>query len=130
MMETLSELKNQVEELSEMIDAPTQFIPTFYTIEQTRLPHVEIRGLEYHFVVCERGSEHSRKTTKDKNEILFWIFDGITFSMACSEEIKNRRENEDFRVQLFQIQENLLAKINVEYSERLKMKHDKLLNRK
>jgi hypothetical protein len=129
-METLSELKKQVEELTKKIDVPKHSIPTFYSSEQSGLPHIEIRGLEYHFVVCERGSEHSRKTTTDKNELLFWIFDGITFSMACTEEVKNRRENEDFRVQLFQIQEDLIAKINIEYSERLKIKHDKILRRK
>ncbi len=47
--------------------------------------------------------------------------------MACTEEVKNRREHEDFRVQLFQIQEDLIAKINTEYSERIKIKHDKIL---
>lgn len=129
-METLSELKKQVEELSRTIGAPKQSIPTFGNSEHSGLPHIEINGLEYHLVVCERGSEYSRKTTIDKTELLFWVFDGITFSMACTKELDNRRQNEDFRIQLFQIQEDLIAKISIVYSERLKLKHDKLLNRK
>lgn len=129
-MDTLKELKGQIKELADLIDAPNHSIPTFGQSEQSGLPHIEIIGNDYHFVVCERGSEHSRQFTKDKKELLFWIFDCVTFSMACKIESENRRENEDFRFQLFQVQEDLIAKIDTKYSIRLKTKHDKILNRK
>jgi len=129
-MGTLRHVRKKVKELSKKIEAPKHSIPTFGYSEQSGLPHIESTGHEYHYVVCERGSEFSRKTTTDLNELLFWIFDSITFSMACKLELENRRENEDFRIQLFQIQEKLIAQIDNDYSERLKLEHDKLLNKK
>ena len=73
-METLSGLRKLVQELSRKIGAPKHSIPTFGKSEHSGLPHIEINGLEYHFVVCERGSEHSRKTTIDKNRIVILDF--------------------------------------------------------
>ena len=78
-------------------------------------------------VLCERGTEFSRQRTFEKKEILFWIFDSITFSMASNLELANRRENEDSRVQLFEIQEQLIRKIDPEYAETLHKKHQRLL---
>jgi len=106
-------LRKKVNELAKLINAPNQILPTFET--------------SYHFVVVERGQEHQRKRTSDFDEILFWIFDGVTFSMATKIELKNRNENEDFRIQLFKIQEELIGKINQEYKKILEEKHKKLL---
>jgi hypothetical protein len=128
-METLNQIRRKVAEFSRLIDSPKRLSPTFGHSEQSGLPHIEVTGTDYHFVVCERGSENSRKSTTDINELLFWIFDSITFSMACDLELRNRRENEDFRIQLFQIQEDLIALIDTEYSDRLKTKYDKILNK-
>jgi len=49
--------------------------------------------------------------------------------MACDLEKKNRKDNEDFRVQLFQIQEDLISIIDKEYALILKDKHEKLLKK-
>lgn len=123
-------VESRVKDLAKLIGAPKHLLPTFGFSEQSGLPHIEITGDIYHFVVCERGSEFNRKTTKDLKELLFWIFDSVTFSMACDLELKNRRNDEDFRIQLFQIQEDLISKIDDDYAMTLKNKHDKLLNKK
>jgi len=120
-------LRKKVNELAKLINAPNQILPTFETSEDFARPHIEKQGNEYHFVVVERGQEHQRKRTSDFDEILFWIFDGVTFSMATEIELKNRNENEDFRIQLFKIQEELIGKINQEYKKILEEKHKKLL---
>ena len=49
--------------------------------------------------------------------------------MASDWELKNRKENEDFRIQLFKHQEELLKQIDEEFFLRIKKKHDKLLRR-
>lgn len=36
--------------------------------------------------------------------------------MACDLELKNHRNEEDFRIQLFQIQEDLISKIDNDYA--------------
>ena len=128
-MQTLKQIRKKVKELSKIIDAPKHSIPTFGYSEQSGLPHIEITETEYHFVVCERKTEYERKKTADLNEILFWIFDSMTFSIACRLELQNRKGDEDFRIQAFQIQEDLISKIDPEFSMRLKIKHDKLLRK-
>ena len=123
------ELKLEITRLSQIINAPEFLIPTFDFSKDFAYPHIEMQGEEYHFVVVERGQELERRRTFNIDEILFWIFDGITFEMACELELRNRKENEDFRIQLFQIQENLMYKINPKFSEILNIKHSKLLNK-
>lgn len=126
-MNYLDELENEVTKLAKDIEAPEYLIPTFTSSRQDGTPHIEVTGKEYHFVVCERGNEFSRQRTFDKKEILFWIFDSITFSMASNLELANRRENEDFRVQLFELQEQLIRQIDPKYAETLHKKHQRLL---
>ena len=122
-------IKKRVEKLAKKIQAPESYIPTFDYSEQSGLPHIEIIGNTFYYVVCERGIEFSRKSTNDEKELLYWIFQSITFSMACDLERKNRKENEDFRIQLFQIQEDLITIIDREYALILKDKHEKLLKK-
>lgn len=125
-----NKIEKRVKDLAKLIDASKHLLPTYGFSEQSGLPHIETTGDIYHYVVCERGSEFKRKTTKDVKELLFWIFDSVTFSMACDLELKNRRNYEDFRIQLFQIQEDLISKIDNDYAMTLKSEHDKLLNKK
>lgn len=126
-MKRLDEFEREVRNLARSIEAPESLIPTFASSCQDGTPHIEITGTEYHYVVCERGTEHSRQRTFDKREVLFWIFDSITFSMASQFELANRRENEDSRIQLFEIQEQLISKIDPEYAETLNIEHQWLL---
>lgn len=126
-MDLLNDLETTVTELAESLGAPTNLIPTFAISRQDGTAHVEVTGKEYHFVVSERGTEMSRQSTFDKKEVLFWIFDAITFSMASQIELKNRRSDEDFRIQLFEIQENLISKIEPAFARTLREKHKRLL---
>ena len=123
------ELKLEVLKLSKIINVPEHLIPTFDYSKDFARPHIEIQEQEYHFVIIERGQELERRKTFEIKEILFWIFDGITFSMASDLEVKNRKEGEDFRIQLFSIQENLIHQISPEFCKILKTKHSKLLNK-
>lgn len=88
---TLTEIKNKVRQLAEKINAPTYLLPTYISPIGDATPHIEIdhSGL-YHYVISERGTEYERKTTSAINELLYWVFASVTFSMACDYELKNR----------------------------------------
>lgn len=124
---TLADVKEQVDTLGERINAPQTLRPTYgYSIDGA-LPHIEIDGSGiFHFVVVERGQELERRTTAILNELLFWIFDTITFSMACAFELKNRDKVQDFRRILFSKQEELLGCMNVDWQEK-KRNHHRLI---
>lgn len=129
-MKSLSEIELELRKIAKKIDAPEQYLPTFGFTKGTARPHIETQGNEFHYVINERGEEYSRAKTDDFKELVFLVFTDVTFEMSVKMELENRNKNQDFRIQMFQIQEDLLYKIDPSYSERLKAKHDKLLNRK
>ena len=121
---TLSDIREQVETLSDRIDAPHTLRPTYGYSADGALPHIDIDDSgNFHFVVVERGRELERRTTAVLDELLFWIFDTITFSMACAFELKNRNTAQDFRRILFSKQEELLGCINVDWQETKRSHH-------
>jgi hypothetical protein len=125
---TLSEIKKQVETLGELIDVPQNLYPTYGHSADGALPHVEVDDSgHFHFVVVERGQELERRTTMLLDELLFWIFDTMTFSIACAFELKNRNSAEDFRRILFSKQEELLGIINRNWQEKERGNHTLIL---
>lgn len=63
-------------------------------------PYVEV-GEAYYFIVEERGIELERRKTIDLDELLYWVFDGVTFTVASTFETRNREPNKDSRRLLF-----------------------------
>ena len=122
-------IKSEIKRLAKKINARKKTLPTFGSSEDFARPHIEKTGNIYHWVVVERGQEQERKSSEDIKEILFHVFEAVTFEMASDWELKNRKENEDFRIQLFKHQEELLKQIDEEFFLRIKKKHDKLLRR-
>ena len=126
----MENLKKEVYRLAKLINASDEYLPTFETSEDFARPHIEKHGNEYHYVVVERGKDLFRKKTGVFEEIIYWIFKDVTFSIASEIELKNRIEDEDFRIQLFKIQEELIGKIHPNYRKRLEEKHRLLLSGK
>ena len=100
--------------------------PLFGTPQGDGSPYVEI-GDAYYFVVEERGIELERRETNDIDELLYWIFDGVTFSMSSDFELRNRRPGEDSRRQLFANQEELLGQLSGAWRERKQEEHKRIL---
>ena len=111
----MNEIKELIESLAKRIDAPEIYLPTYNHSEDGARPHIEKHGNEYHWVVTERGEELQRRKTKELKELLFWVFDMGTCEMAVKLEVKHRNEKEDFRIQMFRIQEELLKKIDPDF---------------
>ena len=88
---------------------------------------IEIDKLGYNFVCRERGEEIFRKLPYDVDELLYEVFDHLTFDLATKWEVKNRNSNEDFRLQLFAKQVDLLNRINQDFGERTNKKLQKIL---
>lgn len=114
------QLEARVRTLACVLAAPEHYLPTFDHPTGDGLPCIEIRGDEMHWVVSERGEEFERRTTRDLDELLYWVFAGITFGMAADWEVRHRNEDEDSRVGLFRKQLELLAQLNDEWVARRK----------
>ena len=100
-----------------MNSAPLNSLPTYGYSRDNAYPHVEIDkfGL-LHYVVIERGKETERRTTKNLDELLYWIFQSITFSIASKYELNNRIEAQDCRRLMFSKQLGLLKLINSDWA--------------
>ena len=80
-MPSLEYVKGLVENLGRQLEGPS---------EDGAPPHVEIDARGFHYVVVERGKEISRKSTARIDDLLYWIFDDVTFNVACDHEVRHR----------------------------------------
>lgn len=115
-LQNLAAIEQRVKVLSEQIEAPPGLTTFGYAIGDAT-PYIEVTD-RYHWILSERGSEFHRQSTHDLDELLYWTFQSITFRMACTFELRNRRANEDLRRQLFAKQEELLARLSPAWAER------------
>jgi hypothetical protein len=124
---TLPQIEVKVREFTDIINAPEDLIPTFGYSKESGLPHVEIYDDTYHLVVSEGGKQVSKKSTKDPDELLFMLMHTITLSMAC-ERIFIDTNYQSLRLRLFQVQKNIISKINLSYTNKIKIKQDTMQN--
>ena len=126
---TLEDLKTEVNRLAQIIKAPDSFLPTFANTKYDGTPNLEVLDQGFiHFIVTERNEEYERRITRDLSKALFWIFEYVTFSMASDFEQKNRIEGQDFRILLFEKQDELLERLDSNWAEITRKKHKKLLS--
>ena len=124
---TIEDIKQEVNELAKKINAPSSFLPTFGRTEDGARPHIEVDNRGFHYVVVERGNELERKTSSEKDQLFYWIFNSVTFSMACEYELRNRIPNQDFRRLLFKKQIELIRDIKPEYAHKLEIEKRRIL---
>jgi hypothetical protein len=125
---TLNDIRKKVEELAEKINSKTELLPTYGYSKDFAFPHIEIDSVGLlHYVIVERGQELERKTTNKIDELLFWIFADITFSMACDYELQNRIENKDCRRIMFDKQEELLGLLDNSWQQKEANEHLNIL---
>jgi hypothetical protein len=126
---TLEDIKNEVIELAEKINSPSSLLPTFGRTEDGARPHIEFDNRGFHYVVVERGNELERRTSSVKDQLIYWIFSSVTFSMACEYELHNRVPNQDFRRLLFKKQIELMRQVRPEFAKDLETEQKRILVR-
>lgn len=126
-MMTLSHIEAEVDRLAVKIGASGSVLPTYGRSEDGARPHIEVDSRDYHYVVMERGQELTRRTTDDLDELLFHVFSGVTFSLACAYELAHRIEHQDVRRILFRRQVELLSLLSPHWGERESRNHEHIL---
>ena len=117
-------IEKSVNALAKKINAPVDLLPTYGYSKDFAHPHIEIdTSDQLHYVIIERGEELERKRSRDMDDLLYWIFSGVTFSMACTYELKNRIGGRDCRRMIFEKQEILLGILNTSWQQREKNDH-------
>jgi hypothetical protein len=81
----------------------------------------------YSYVISERGEQLSRRETRDLDELLYWIFQDVTFRMALDFEKTHRSSGQDFRRLLFSYQLRLLGALQPRWREKRQIEIDTIL---
>ncbi|CAN5537132.1 hypothetical protein BH10PLA1_BH10PLA1_20790 [soil metagenome] len=118
MSKELTWFAGEVTRLAAVIGAPPGPLPTYGRTADFARPHIEFGGAQWHYVVVERGEELERNSSADAQEILCCVFEGVTFSMACDDELRHRRRGQDPRRQLFDVQLGLLGQLSPDWQRR------------
>jgi hypothetical protein len=113
---TLQELQTQVEELSQKIDAPVKFFPTFGMSRHDGTPHVEIVRNTYYYLAYDRDAVCVNRQTTRLPRLLYWIFEGITFQMGLAYKRAQRVQEPNNKVAI-QHQLELLEILHVQWRE-------------
>lgn len=115
-------------DLADRIGVSGNDLPTFGYSEDFARPHIEVNERGIHYVVVERGSELMRVTSDDVEEILWHVFQSVTFSLACDYELAHRDERKDCRRLIFVRQQQLLEGLSPEWARRQALYHQATLD--
>lgn len=113
------DLRKRLEIELQKIDGDIGLLPEINNSNDFAKPFIEIDKYGYNYVCRERGEEVFRKIPLDIDELLYEVFDNLTFEIATNWEVKNRKDNEDFRLQLFSKQVDLMTGIDKDFGKRL-----------
>jgi hypothetical protein len=115
---TIDGLRKSVQRVAAIISAPSDLLPTYGASRDFGHPHIEVDQNGYHYIVVERGQEIERWSTQNPNELLFWVFDSATFSMAVAYELIHRMEGQDCRRIIFEKKLELLGALDSDWRAR------------
>jgi len=112
-MLTFLEIQAKVDQICEKIELEkTRVWPA---VQNDGAPYVLIDEDRYWYISEERGEIYFEKTTKDVDELLYWIMDNFISSYSYKFELKNRTRGQDFRRIAFSKQIELFGLISDEW---------------
>jgi hypothetical protein len=124
----LAQLKAKALGLAAIVGAPPKLLPRFGESNDMGARYVDYDGL-YRLITQERGAEQDHRLTVDEDELMYWIFSGVTFEMASQYELAHRTPNQDSRRLLFKHQLHLLAKLSEKWKEKRSHDQEEILKR-
>jgi len=123
----LREIKEAVDRLAKVVGATPSQLPTYGSTADFAQPHIEVHGIEYHWVVIERGQVSDRRVFTTLDELLFQVFSSVTFSLACEWELTHRVPGKDCRRAMFLKQIELLDRLEPAWAQRERQHHEEAL---
>ena len=126
MLLTLPQIEGKIRELTTIISAPEEFIPTFGSSNQSGLSHIEIDDGCYSLIVREEGLELSRETFDNADELVVKVLQDISFSMA-SDLVFEDTNDKNYRERFLATQKHFMSKIDLNYGDQIKPKQETVI---
>jgi hypothetical protein len=124
---SLAEVKAEIDRRAAILGASGEMLPTYGVSRDFGYPHIEVDQAGYHYVVVERGKELKRITTPLLDELLYHVFESVSFSLAGRFEVQHRIARQDSRRQMFQHQVELLDTLDPAWAARCRAQHLQIL---
>jgi hypothetical protein len=122
MRTNLDDIKKKIERLAGLIQAPDLLLPSVGG--PSRETEVVLDSSGYLCYVTNDWRRSNSFICYDEDDLLFRVFDTITNIMASQYIKENKKENEDSSTLYFNKRQELLGKLNIEWSARLKKQHE------
>jgi hypothetical protein len=117
-MLTLSQLQHEIERRALIVGARAYDLPTDEFSDDSARPHIEADSRGYYYVVREKGEERQRTFTIDPDDLLYWVFEHATSSLAIDYARDHQIHGQDSRRVHFARQLELLGRLSQGWRER------------
>lgn len=116
----LLKIKKRINQLQRAIEAPKMLRPSYASLGyDADSYYIEIDNLGVmRLIETQKNRTREVRRTKDQDELLYWIFTNITFTMAFTSKRGNNADTYDHRKQIFLKQEELLGRLNPHWKEK------------
>lgn len=104
------EILARARELGAIIGLDGKLFDSYGKPNDEASPFLEVDDA-YYYVIRERGSESGRRTTRDLDDLLYWILENQTAQVARSFAVHHTIAGQEFRRPMFRHQLELLGKI-------------------
>jgi hypothetical protein len=123
----IDKIRQRIESFAEIIDAPRNLLPTFSNPDGAS-PNVDIdpHG-QFIYENYERGKQIKKVIALDEFDLCYYVFEIVTFTMACDFGSKHRIEGKDFRRIMFEKQEELMGQMMKNWEIRKHEDHQSIL---
>jgi hypothetical protein len=127
-MHSLPDIRADVLRLALSIGAGEKHLPAFGYSKQPGWPSVEVSADQYHYVVARSDQAPHSRSTSDYQELLHWIFSGVTQSMVFADDSDLRQPGqEEYLAIAYPKQIELIRRIDPQFVPRLTVEIDSLL---
>ena len=95
-------------------------LPTYGTSKDDSTPFIEVNAPYYYYLAYERGVKCINRQTTKLEDLLYWVFQDITFDLAMSYEPEHRipAASHDYRKAIFTHQLELLNSISLSWKKK------------
>jgi hypothetical protein len=116
----LFKIKRKIEQLQRVLNVPKKQRPSYgafvYDVDSYFI-EIDLKGV-MRLIETEKGKVQEVRRTKELDELLYWIFTNITFTMACKKVMEEGPDRRNFRMHIFIKQEELLRTLYPHWRER------------
>lgn len=127
-MMCLEGIQKMVSEIAKKINAPISEVLTFGISRDDGTPCVQIEGENYYYIARDRDVLTIQKQTDDIDELLYWVFCGITSEMAEEYAVKHPVNQRFSRKVKFTRQLDLLEQINMVWARKREQEIKEILH--